>query len=63
MARRLARRFPTIETLGAQAGALAFVIGSYVAAERLGHRRTRRAAQSTAPAVRSGLAAPRSPRP
>jgi high-affinity iron transporter len=37
--------FPTVETLGAQAAALVFVLGSYFAAERLRHRRRRAAAR------------------
>jgi hypothetical protein len=37
--------FPTAETLLAQAGALAFVIGSYFAAEWYRKRRVRRAAR------------------
>ena len=37
--------FPTVETLLAQAGALAFVIGSYYAAEWWRKRRVRRAAR------------------
>ena len=36
--------FPTVETLCAQGGALAFVLGSYFAAERLRHRRRPRTA-------------------
>ena len=37
--------FPTVETLVAQVGALAFVIGSYYAAEWYRKRRVRRAAR------------------
>jgi high-affinity iron transporter len=51
--------FPTVETLVAQAGALAFVVGSYFAAEWYRKRRVRRAARELADPV--VIAEPRRP--
>ncbi len=51
--------FPTVETIAAQIGAAAFVVGSYLLAERI-RTRGRRAAARTAPA-RAATPASRSP--
>jgi high-affinity iron transporter len=54
--------FPTVETLAAQAGAFAFVIGSYFLAEYVRKRRVRRAAaHESTQAPREGVAARRQP--
>ena len=55
--------FPTVETLLAQAAALAFVIGSYYAAEWYRKRRVRRAAREHRPAEPSPMPAAPSPSP
>jgi high-affinity iron transporter len=46
--------FPTVETLGAQAGAFAFVIGSYFLAEAVSKRRRRRRVRPGARPSRTG---------
>ena len=52
--------FPTVETLAAQAGAFAFVIGSYFLAEYVRKRRVRRTgAHESTQAPREGVAARR----